>query len=206
MSLIDILFRRSPKNAATPNVQAAPPAASAQSNAGAPIEPLERNVEVRSIRGLLNDLHRLDGRYRSAEGELISRCEAEEGIALTCGHIGTAFRPSGERDRAETWIAGQCAYCVREYQHLVEKGEIDPLQAERLSLVCNECARMTTAGHLCCPRHATKVTAEDGTIQYIDPDTAKSASRQGTIAKALSVFQYLFGDPQNPQKQGTNQE
>ncbi|MDI6449139.1 hypothetical protein [Anaerobaca lacustris] len=206
MSLIDILFRRSPKNAATPNVQPAPPATSAQSSASAPIEPLERNVEVRSIRGLLNDLHRLDGRYRSAEGELISRCEAEEGIVLTCGHIGTAFRPSPEKDRAETWIAGLCTYCVREYQSLVEKGELDALQAERLSLICNECARMTTSGHLCCPRHSTKVTAEDGSTKYIDPDTAKSASRQSTIVKALSVLQYLFGDPQNPQKQGTNQE
>lgn len=206
MSLLDILFRRSPKNAATPNVQPAPPAPSGWPNSGPPVQPLERNIEVRSIGGLLNELRRVDSRYRSADGEIISCCEDLGGIVCGCGHTTTALQAGTEKNIREKWIAGLCAYCVREYQPLVEKGEIDALQAERLSLVCSDCARMTTSGHLCCPRHATPLTAEDGTIQYIDPDTAKSASRQSTIVKALGVFQYLFGDPQNPQKQGTNQE
>lgn len=199
MSLIDILFRRSPKNAATPNVQPGPPAASAQPGTGSSVRPLERNVEVSSIAGLLNELRRVDSRYLGDNGEIISCLEDHSQFVLGCGHHGTA-QASAEEGPHSRAIAGLCAYCVRDYQPLVEKGEIDALQAERLSLICNECARMTTSGHLCCPRHSTKVTAEDGSTQYIDPDTAKSASRQSTIVKALSVFQYLFGEPQEQQE------
>lgn len=199
MSFLDILLRRSPKNAAVPKVQPAPPATSAQPGTGSSVRPLERNVEVSSIAGLLTELRRVETRYMGADGEVIHCLEAHGGFVLGCGHHGTAQASAEEGPRGRE-IAGLCAYCVREYQPLVEKGEIDPLQAERLSLVCNECARMTTSGHLCCPRHSTKVTAEDGSTQYIDPDTAKSASRQSTIAKALSVFQYLFGEPQEQQE------
>jgi hypothetical protein len=50
------------------------------------------------------------------------------------------------------------------------------------------------------------VTAEDGTIQYIDPDTAKSAARQGTIAKAFGVVMYLFGEPTERDERENKQE
>ncbi len=169
MSFLDYLFRRSPKNAATPNVQPAPPVASAQPGTGSSVRPLERNVEVSSIAGLLNELRRVETRYVGADGEVIHCLEAHGGFVLGCGHHGTAQAGAEEGTRGRE-IAGVCAYCVRDYQPLVDKGELDPLQAERLSLVCNECARMTTSGHLCCPRHSRKVTAEDGTTPVHRPD------------------------------------
>jgi len=205
MTFLDILLRRSSKNAAVPKVQPGPPPASTWSNAGAPIRPLERNIEVNRVVGLLNEQCHVETRYMGADGELIYCIEDHGGLVLGCGHHGTAHI-SVKEATCGRGIAGVCVYCAREYQPLVEKGEIDALQAERLSLVCNECARMTTAGHLCCPRHATKVTAEDGTIQYIDPDTAKSAARQNTIAKAVGALMCLFGEPQEQQEQRTNRE
>jgi hypothetical protein len=172
---------------------------------GLPFQPLERNVEVYSISGLKIELSQMERRCRSVDGEIIRLYENRRQIIGSCGHTLDATPSEGdpEKNPHHRKIAGQCVYCLREYQPLVEKGQMDPLEAERLSLICPDCARMSTSGRLCCPRHRKAVVMRDGATQYLDPDTAKSMARQDTIAKALHVVTWLFAEPQNPQEHKT---
>lgn len=203
---------RSAPSAAPPAVPYIPPNPAgpvAWSSSGLPIQPLERNVEVRAVSGLQNELGHMERRYRGADGEMIRYYEDRRSLIAGCGHhvMAASLEGAPQKSPRHREIAGLCAYCLREYQGLVAKGQMDPLEAERLSLVCTECAQMSTSGHLCCPRHRKTAVTPDGTTQYIDPDTAKSMARQNTIAKALHTVTWLLAEtPHTQEHKPTDQE
>jgi hypothetical protein len=188
------LFERSPRATSTPNVQpqAPDPVASGQ--------PIERNLDMQSAVGLLLRVGRIENLLRGDEGELI-RAHEHKSCLLGCGHIITQLQPE-ERDGCHIrGLGGPCAYCLRENTGRLDKGELSPFDAERLSLVCSDCAKMTSSGVLCCPRHYTAVTAADGSEQYVDRDGAVQLKRQRTIAKAFGLVRSLFGEEEEPPSQ-----
>lgn len=90
-------------------------------------------------------------------------------------------------------IAGKCFYCDAEYQKLSQKGQISPFDAERLSLVCADCGKITLSGQLCCPKHYTAVLNPDGTTTYLSPEDTEEQNRQNTIKNILGSMAQLFG-------------
>lgn len=204
--LLTWLTNRSPRNAAVPNVQPGQSAPMGPSSCGGPVQPIERNVEVRSIAGLLNRAYQVDSLGRGADDELVRYRDDGGGILAGCGHTVREFEGQSEKHQDGRRIAGLCAYCVREYQPQVQKGLMDPLHAERLSLVCSECAKISTSGYLCCPRHCAPTVGPDGSTHYVDSETAQKMARQDVVGKALRAVTWLFGDPRDPQDQQTSQE
>lgn len=192
------LTGRSPGKTAVstvPPIQPPPPGPPGWPSHGAPVQPLERSVEIASLGGLLTELRYEESRYRGPDGEIIRYCRDDTNGAYGCSHTGKL----GES-------AGLCVYCRREYQPLVEKGKMDPLEAERLSMVCSACAQMTSSGFLSCPRHRIAVVGPDGTTQYVDKETAKNMARKDTVGKAVNTFVWLFGKSQQPEsKKGQEQ-
>ncbi len=150
--------------------------------------------------GLLNDLRYEERRYRGPDKEIIHYCDDQRYILAGCGHPVTMdqIKTDGKRDPCRQF-GGLCAYCVREYQPLVEKGQMHPLEAERRSMVCSACAQMTISGHLSCPKHRKAVVGPDGTTQYIDAETAKNMARKDTVGKAVNTFMRLLGTTQQPE-------
>ena len=197
------LTGRSPGTAAPPTVppiQPPPPGASGWPGPAVPLQPLERSIETASMGGLLNDLRYEDNRYRGPDGEIIHLCHGRRHILAGCGHPITMgqIESDGKKDHGRH-LGGLCVYCVREYQPLVEKGQMHPLEAERRSMVCSTCAQMTTSGHLSCPRHRKAVIGSTGTAQYVDADTAKNMARKDTVGKAINAFFWLLGTSQQPE-------
>lgn len=173
---------------ATPPIQPPPPGPPGWPGHGAPVQPLECSVEIVSLGGLLTKPRYEESRYRGPDGEIIRYCRDDAQGVYGCGHTGELLK-----------IAGLCAYCVREYQPLVEKGQMHPLEAERLSMVCSACVQMTISGHLSCPKHRAAVVGPDGTTQYVDKETSKNMTRKDTVGKAINAFFWLFGTSQQPE-------
>ena len=194
------LTGRSSRNTATPAgppMQPPAPGASGWPGTGIPLQPLERSIEIASMGGLFNELRHEENRYRGPGGEIIHCCDDRRYILAGCGHPVTMGQivTDGKHDQGRH-LGGLCVYCVREYQPFVERGQLDPLEAERLSMVCSDCAQMTTSGHLSCPRHRIAVVKPTGTTQYVDKDTAKSMARKNAVGKAVHTLAWLFGAPQ----------
>lgn len=171
-----------------PPIQPPAPGPSGWPGTGISLQPLERSIETASIEGLHIELRYEESRYRGPDGEIIRYCRDGTKGAYGCGHTGELLK-----------AAGLCVYCVREYQCLVEGGQMHPLEAERLSMVCSDCAQMTTSGHLSCPKHRIAVVGPTGTTQYVDADTAKHMARKDTVGKAVNTFVQLFGTSQQPE-------
>ena len=180
---------------ATPPIQPPSPGPPGWPGCGVPVQPLERSIEIASMEGLLTELRYEESRYRGPDGEIIRYCRDGTTGAYGCGHTGELLK-----------VAGLCAYCVREYQPLVEKGQMHPLEAERRSMVCSACAQMTISGHLSCPKHRKAVVGPDGTTQYIDAETAKNIARKDTVGKAVNTFMRLFGTTQQPESKTEHNE
>lgn len=197
------LTGRSPgKTAATtvPPIQPPPPGPPGWPSHSVPLQPREHSIEIASMGGLLNDLRYEESRYRGPDGEIIHRCHGRRHILAGCRH--PIKMDQGDADSKHDHcrqFGGLCVYCVREYQPFVETGQLDPLEAERLSMVCSDCARMTTSGHLSCPRHRAAVVGPDGTTQYVDKEAAKNMTRKDTVGKAVNTFFWLFGTSQQPE-------
>ena len=133
---------------ATPPTQSPPPGPPGWPGHGVPVQPLERSIETASMGGLFNELRHEDNRYRGPNGEIVHCCDDQRYILAGCGHPITMgqIESDGKKDHGRQF-GGLCVYCRREYQPLVDKGQMNPLEAERLSMVCSDCAQMTTSGH-----------------------------------------------------------
>jgi hypothetical protein len=157
--------------------------------------------------GLFNELRHEDNRYRGPNGEIIHCCDDQKYILAGCGHPITMgqIESDGKKDHGRQF-GGLCVYCRREYKPLVERGQMHPLEAERLAMVCSTCAQMTISGHLSCPKHRKAVVGPDGTTQYIDAETAKNIARKDTVGKAVNTFMRLFGTTQQPESKTEHNE
>jgi hypothetical protein len=193
---------RSPKNAAIPDVRPHPAGDTENTPQTPGVQPIETNMESQSFIGLLARLGKQENLFRSPDGELV-RASDQTWILLGCGHVAGQVQAIDEKHRHIRGIAGICARCLRENQRLLEKRQISPFDAERLSLVCTDCAKITVSGQLCCPRHYTAMTAPDGSVAYLDTEQAEEIERQDTIRRALGIANLLFGEdePQVPDKQ-----
>ena len=202
----DWFMNRSPRDAAVPDVQPGSSAWPHPSSGDSAIQPIERHVEMRSFAGLLNTPYRVETLGRSVDDELV-RCHHDGAdMILGCGHKVSGFQDKDKKPQDDRTIAGLCAYCVREYQPQVQKGEMDPLHAERLSLVCSECAKVSTSGYLCCPRHCKPTAGSDGTTHYVDSETALKMARQDVVGKAFRAVMWLFGQPEESRDLQRRQE
>ncbi len=196
------LFNRSPKNAAIPDVQPGPAGDTVNSAQLPGAQPVEINVDFQSCIGLLSRLSKEDRLMRGPDGEVV-RISDQVGILLGCNHVVTQLQAVDEKGRHVRGIAGPCTGCFGEYQKLLEKGQISAFDAERLSLVCTDCGKITVSGQLCCPKHYTSVVGPDGSAIYVDQQQAREMKRQDTVRTALGIVNFLFGEdqPQIPDKQ-----
>jgi len=191
------VLKRSPQNAAKPNVQ--PNAIDSVGNINIPTgtEPLETYIDTESILGGPIKIGSEEGALKGPDGQLI-RAHNKISILLGCDHIVTQFQASDQDGHHVRGIAGKCSKCFQEMAELLQKGQITVFDAERLSLVCTDCGKITNSGQLCCPRHYTAVSNPDGTKTYLSPEDAEEQNRKYTANTILSTIALLFG--QNSQE------
>ena len=194
------LINRSPRNAATPEVQAQSAndgVNSAQSYWG---QQIETNIETQSILGLLLRMASIDSMSRAPDGELVRKHDDETVVLLGCGHLGTLRRRADQENNNIKKIAGQCHYCAADLQQeLVSGASIDSrafLHKELKTLVCEDCGKITTSNHLACPDHYTKVVTPDGSDICVDEEQVKEIKRQDTVRMALGIVKFLFSEGQ----------
>lgn len=202
------LVARSPKKAAVPVVE--PRRADETGNSPQPpwAQRIETNVNLESCIGLLSKLGAEDSLFRGPDGDLVAVSE-HVSILLGCGHVVTQLQAVDEKSRHIRGIAGFCADCLAEYCSLLEEHKISAADAERLSLTCSDCGRITVSGSLRCPKHYSEMIAPDGTSIYIDAEHAKEMKRRNTVGRTLAFIDSLFGEdrqeiPDNENKEQKN--
>jgi len=185
------VLKRSPQNAAKPNVQPNPIDSVDNINIPTGTEPFETYIETESILGGPIKIGSEEGTLRGPNGQLI-RAHNKISILLGCHHSVAQFQALDQEDRHIRGIDGKCYYCDLEVQELLQKGQITVFDAERLSLVCTDCGKITNSGQLCCPRHYTAVSNPDGTKTYLSPEDAEAQNRKNTANTILSTIALLF--------------
>lgn len=193
------IVKSSAKNAANPN----PPAFPATPNVGGqfPIQqpPIEVAMEQEAIIGTDISLGHQDIASYGPSGELI-RQRKNMSILCGCGHIVSQLQPTQEEGKSPLpGIGGKCFYCELELNEWALKGLIAPYEAQRQSLVCSNCAKITLSGKLCCPTHCTATIDGNGNTIYLGPDDqarqqelAEQQARQETVQKIVKPFMSLF--------------
>ena len=90
-------------------------------------------------------------------------------------------------------------YGIAIANELLSKGLISPLDAERYSLACSDCAKITISGKLCCPKHYIAIADETGNTIYLGPDDQteqqqleEQRARQEIVQKILNPFMSLL--------------
>lgn len=187
----DFLFQGSPHNAANPD-----PYAQSNTNNSSPSgqqgKLIEEFVEFESVAGMHLNYGRKESGFIGPHGQLL-RSKENISLIIGCGCKIDADKNSGKK------IAGVCQFCKEENLKELQKGKITLFNAERLSLVCTDCARRSASGLLCCPRHATRVQTEEGEI-YADPQQLEDIERKNTIQKIISPFIQLFTEDGSDEK------
>ena len=202
----DWLFNRSPQNAAKPQVQSRPSEQNAQANEHANGQPIETYLEADELIASLIRLGFEETALRAPDGQLV-RVNSKKELQIGCGHIVSQFQAVNQHDRHIRGIAGKCFYCGLELQGLFEKGEVTVFDAQRLSLVCDQCAQIVVSGHLCCPKHYTPLPNPDGSTTYLGPEDAKQQERQTTTTRIIQSVALLFGqDMQEESEQGPEKQ
>jgi phage pi2 protein 07 len=193
------LFKVSPNNASNPNPS---PSASDGYHYNVPAngsQPIEISVEQESIIGSCLSLGVQDSIGRGANGQLV-RSRNKDSVLCGCGHPVSQLHAENEPGKPrKRGMAGKCFYCSKEYQKLRAKGLISEIEAERLSWVCSDCARLTISGVLCCPQHYAAVEDGNGGVIYLGPDEQEQQKRKETLQKILAPFAALFIVPNQPQ-------
>jgi hypothetical protein len=191
------LINRSPRNAAQPNPtapsdQQASGQASAYNN-----RPFETYIETQSIQGFQTKVGWQESGVKTPDGELF-RSRETFALTLGCGHIVNQQQQADQQDRHVRGIAGICFYCQQELLKALIRGEITPFDAERLSLVCSDCGKITISGQLCCPKHYTAIANPDGTVIYLGPEDVKEQERKQLTIRFFGPILDLFleGEPE----------
>ena len=201
------LLQRSPKDAATPDVQRRPDRDVTDTARPSGMQPIETNVETMSVLGLPLKTGSMDKVYHAADGEL-ARIRNDTVLLLACEHFG-AFNPRpDQKENKVKKISGRCFHC---WQKLQEQ-RLDSLPVDRLvmevglTLVCDECERRTTDGHLCCPDHSEEVES-DGKTSYLGPEDSKEKERRDTVNAILGPIVSLFSSDnlENPLQKSQEQ-
>ncbi len=222
--IADAFFRRSCRNAATSNTGANPAAGpnltAAPAGPDSSTEPIvvDSYNEKASIAGLDIEYGRSDYTVLTPQKQL-HRTRETVSLILGCGHIvdnqtdkqdadtggkepppvvlagaGQQRPPVRKDSNKPCRIEGICYDCRAEKLSLYRQGLISISEADRLSLVCNHCARMTESGRLCCRRHAGRINLPDGSHKYVDGEEMENINRQQTVARILKPLGRLFGE------------
>jgi len=203
------ILNRSPRNAAAPDVQPIPPVSIPSPYVSESGCPIETNVRTESIGGLFFKLGSTQSASRRPDGHLMTT-EDELAQILGCGHKVTQLEAVDRPGEHIRGIAGACECCKAENQRLLSKGKLSILDAERLSLVCSDCGKITTSGLLCCPRHYVAVVKPDGTTTYLDQEQSEQLERQIATTMVLGPLFALFGEnsqqPLQSKKEPKNNE
>lgn len=192
MKIWEYIFRRSPQNAAKPDVGYENPEITGGS-ASAVGQPLETNARFESILGFCTKVGSIDSAAKGPYRDLITVHNHQSILAGACNHVVTQIQSVDTEQHHVRGLAGPCVCCTHENQQRLQKGEISPPDAERLSLVCSDCGKITTSGLLACPRHYTAVAGPDGKTIYLDPEEAKQLKRKETLSRSLGALKFLFG-------------
>ena len=178
----DYWLKRSPQNAAKPEVGGQFPDAFAEISLPPGSELLEADLQFESIRGFVSKLGTVSSAAKGPDGQLI-RVRNKQSIVCTCGHV------VSEREK----LGGICIHCLVDvYEKLRSRRctGIAPTDVEPLFFVCSDCAKMTRSGVLCCPKHYK--TDPDGTESYLSPDDVRDLKRQNHIKTVLETLASLF--------------
>ena len=163
------------------------------------IHTIEMSVEVENIIGSCLNIGIQDSIGRGAKGQLV-RFRKSISVLCGCGHPVSQLHAENESGKSsKRGLAGKCFYCSKELQKSMIKGLISEMEAERLSLVCTDCARITISGVLCCPRHFAAIEDEKGNTVYIGPEEIVQQDRKETVKKILAPFAALFSEHTQPQ-------
>ncbi len=195
INLLKWIFNRSPKNAANPQMPQNIPPEMPDPN----IIPLESYAETDSIIGTSLKVGLVEKAFKS-NGQLV-RTHDNLKMIIGCKHLIHQLQAEDQKEKHTLGIAGICVYCEQELQQLLKKGQISQFDAERLSYVCSDCARVTDSGELCCPRHYKAISNSDGTETYLSSEDIKEQKRQDTIQIANNTFAILFGSNNQSKEQ-----
>jgi hypothetical protein len=198
------LLKLSLRNNIPPSAGAMPCVRNAQHAQQNGATPLEISSKEEATWGLNCVMGQQDYAARGPRNEFI-RSHSKGNVLCNCGHIAyqmQAIDKPGEQ--AVRGIAGQCQYCVAEFEKAVQKNEMTPEEAERRSLVCSECAKIIKDGILSCPRHCVAMTDVDGQTIYLDSAQTAELDRKQAVQNILSPLLGMFGD-QDP-SQNVNEE
>lgn len=199
------LVNRSPQNAASPTPTAPPgqqPSGQASVHSS---RPFETYIETQSIQGFFTKVGWQESCVKTPDGELF-RTRDNFALPIGCGHIARQQQPVDQPDRHIRGIAGICFYCQQDILKALSRGEITPFDAERLSLVCSDCGKVTVSGQLCCPKHYARLIGPDGSEVYLGPDDIKKQDQNRLIAKMLGPILDLFLEEGQTTEQPKSQE
>lgn len=168
--------------------------------------PIEMSVEQDNLIGSRVSFGIQNSVGRGTNGQLL-RIRSKTSILCGCGHIASNLHAENEHGKSATrGIAGQCLYCAKECRELEEKGYISEADADRMSLVCTDCARMAS-GVLCCTRHCIAVEDGNGGVIYISRSERERQKQEELVHKILSPVFSFFCEPsqsQLPQPENNN--
>jgi len=198
------LIKGSAKNAANPN----PAATAANPNFSGGFPGQSQPIEVASEQDLIMGTNLILGcqdSFAKGPNEELITTHRNVSILCGCGHIVSQLHPTQEQGKAPVrGIGGKCFYCDMAYSELLSKGLITAFEAERQSLVCSDCAKITVSGKLCCPKHYIATTDESGNTIYLGPEEheqlAEQQARQEIIQKVFNPFIALLSGqkPEEP--------
>jgi hypothetical protein len=193
------LLKQSPNNSADPNPGTLPQELNIPGTSSVGAQPIEISTEEECMLGSAVSLGQQDSAVQDL-GEALIRSHKNLYVICGCGHVACHVQATNKQGQQPTrGIAGKCYYCEEQYQRAFLKGKITLIEADRRSLVCTDCARLTVSGVLSCPSHYTAVTESDGQTIYLGPDERSQLERKQTIQKILTPFILLFSG-QNKQQ------
>ncbi|MCF7955169.1 MAG: hypothetical protein K9M75_05150 [Phycisphaerae bacterium] len=194
MKLFHWMLKRSHRASANPNPNPMPMPSQSTHRGYSQGTPIEALIEEDATIGINFSPGKQHGLHRGPSGELI-RSHRNISILVGCNHIVSQLQASHEQGKSPVrGIAGKCIYCEKEFSKSVQKGQLDPFEAERMSLVCTDCARLTVSGVLCCPRHYVAVDNGNNQIEYLGPDEQAKQSRKQLVENILTPITGLFVD------------
>lgn len=194
----DWLNKGSARKAADPNPKPADHVPD-DSNFQGQVAPFEFNTHEDIIIGSSINLGRKNIRLQGPNGEFYFNHKSFS-VLCGCGHLVSQLQPETVPGMSpKRGICGKCLYCEAKFEDMVSKKLMIREEADRRSLVCSECARMTVSGVLCCPKHCTAVTDDNGQIIYLGPEEQEQQKRKEVISKVFSPFISLLTESSNPQ-------
>ncbi len=168
--------------------------------------PSPRPIDACSNEDIILGLDIRLGNYESVamgpDGEY-HRTKQNISLLCGCGHIikSTPDQESSEskNQQPNRKLEGECYYCSQDHAPLVLSGALSPAEAQRLSLVCSDCARVTVSGKLACRKHTEAIMDESGQTVFLGQDDQIQYRRQKTLHKFMGVLSFFVTDEITPE-------